>query len=130
MIICLHTVSLFAYLPLLSIRLSLSRRPHSCFPIPFICLSVQPSISRHLYICLLSQYLHLYFKGLFFRLSSHAAARRHQGWAGTPGSLDRSQLEPVPGWVDNVFPQSGHCGTVRPEQSIVGKEEMTVHSYS
>ncbi len=89
---------------------------------PPVCLSVQLSIHPMcLYICLPSQYAHLYFKGLFFCPSSHTAAWRHQSWAGTQGSMAQSQLEPLPVWVDNVFPQSGHCGTVGPEESIGGK---------
>lgn len=96
-----------------------------------VCLSVQLSIHPLcLYICLPSQNAHLYFKGPFFCLSSHTAAWRHQSWAGTLGSMAQSQLEPLPVWVDNVFPQSGHCGTVGPEESIGGEEEMTVHRYS
>lgn len=36
---------------------------HSCLPIPSVCLSVQlPIPPMCLYICLLSQYVHLYFK--------------------------------------------------------------------
>lgn len=35
-------------------------------------------------------------------------------------SMAWSQLEPLPVWFDNVFPQSGHCGTIGPEQKYRG----------
>lgn len=41
--------------------------------------------------------------------------------------MAQSQLEPLPVWVDNVFPQSGHCGTVGPEESIGGKRRWQWH---
>lgn len=119
------------YLHLLSIHLFVSTQ--TIYTVALLCkLSVTPCPAvyslRCLYICLLSQYVHLYFKGLYFCLSSHIATWRHQSWAGTPGSMAHSQLEPA--WVDNVFPQPGHCGTNGPKESMGEEEEMTVHSYS
>lgn len=36
----------------------------------------------------------------------------------TPGPMARGQLDLPPALVDNVFPQSGHCGTGRPEKRM------------
>lgn len=93
---------------------------HSCLPMPSVSLCPAVYSLMCLYICLPSQYVHLYFKGLFLCLCSHTSAWRHQGWAGTLGSMARGQLDLLPAWVDNVFPQSGHRGTVGPEKSMGG----------
>lgn len=119
---CCLAVVLRAYLPLLS-NPSVYLYPdylHSCLPMPSVSLCPAVYSPMCLYICLPSQYVHLYFKGLFLCLSSHTSAWRHQGWAGTPGSMARGQLNLLPAWVDNVFPQSGHRGTVGPEKSMGG----------
>lgn len=38
----------------------------------------------------------------------------------TPGYMARGQLDLLPALVDYVFPQSGHCGTGRPEKRMGG----------
>lgn len=123
---------LFAYLPLLSIHLSASIQTIYIAAVLShlsVCLSVQLSIPPMcLYICLSSQYAHLYFKRPLL-LSSHTATERHQSWAGTPWFMARSQLEPLPASVDNVFPQCGHRGTNGPVESI-REERRRLYSYS
>lgn len=112
---------LFVYLPLLSV---------SSYAI-CLCVSHPVQLSIHpqcLYICLPSQYVQLYFKGLSLCLSSHSATWRHQSWAGTPW--------PGASWSHCQFGLttcSHSRDTVAPlgqSKSIEGEEEMTEHSYS